>query len=46
METPYPLQTVMDPLIAFVDYYKTSPTYYVLHYIYSMADRTKQIDEG
>ena len=45
-ETPYPLQTVTDPSIASADHHKTSPTHYVLHYIHSMADRTKQIDEG
>ena len=36
----------MDPLIASMDHYKTSPTHYILYYIHSMADRTKQIDEG
>ena len=29
-----------------MDHYKTSSTYYVLHYIYSIVDISKQVNKG
>jgi len=46
MDTLTLLQTATDPLTDFTDHYKTSFTHYVLHYIYSIADISKQVDEG
>ena len=39
-------RTVTDPLITFTDHYRTSPTCYVLYYIYNIVDITKQISKG
>ena len=40
---PTLLQTIMDLLTAFTDYYKTSSTCYIL---YSIADISKQVSKG
>ena len=46
MDTLTFLRTATDPLTDFTDHYKTSSTYYVLYYIYSIADISKQVNKG
>ena len=42
-----PFYELLQILTAFTDHhYKTFPTRYVLHYLYSMADISKQVSEG